>query len=99
MQIEGREYKEDEQALVVMISKLMGLYSVNTPSPFRRQLNFIIARPTKSSNPTMSKNLVNLTTTSERLSIDKTESFSDASNHKDVATVPSVLTYCLPLKE
>lgn len=52
MQIEGREYREDEQALVVMISKLMGLYSVITISPFRQPLNFTTARPTKNSKPT-----------------------------------------------
>jgi hypothetical protein len=32
MQIEGREYQEDENELVAMISRLMGLYSVRTNS-------------------------------------------------------------------
>lgn len=59
MQIEGREYKEDEQALVVMISKLMGLYSVNPFSSCRQLLNFTTARPMKSSSPTTSKNSAN----------------------------------------
>lgn len=35
MNIEGREFSEDEGALVAMISELMGLYSVNN-------LNFLI---------------------------------------------------------
>jgi hypothetical protein len=32
MQIEGREYQENENELVAMISRLMGLYSVRTDS-------------------------------------------------------------------
>ena len=33
MKIEGRDYKEDESSVVMMISELMGLYSVSATFP------------------------------------------------------------------